>query len=293
MSELAISTDGLVKTYPQARALDGLTLRVPRGSVYGFLGRNGAGKTTTMKILLGLSRATAGAGHVLGFDMRTHLVEILRRTAFVGEGKALYDSLTPAQLVRYNRGFYPDWSDEAAEQYARRFEIPMRTPYAKLSKGNRTKVCLLLALAQNAELLLLDEPTTGLDPVVLDEVLRALIEDHANEGRTIFFSSHLLSEVEQIADWVGILDNGKLLLEARLDDIRSQYRMLIASGNALPLGLSAQVIAARSENGFVRYLLSHGAEDFARQLQQQGATITENTGVSLREVFLALVRKED
>lgn len=293
MSELAISTDGLVKTYPQARALDGLTLRVPRGSVYGFLGRNGAGKTTTMKILLGLSRATAGAGQVLGFDLQTHLAEILRRTAFVGEGKALYGPLTPAQLVRYNRGFYADWSDEAAEQYARRFEIPMRTPYAKLSKGNRTKVCLLLALAQNAELLMLDEPTTGLDPVVLDEVLRALIEDHANEGRTVFFSSHLLSEVEQIADWVGILDNGKLLLEARLDDIRSQYRLLIASGNTLPLGLSAQVIAAHSENGFVRYLLSHGAEDFSRQLQQQGATITENTGVSLRDVFLALVRKED
>ncbi len=293
MSELAISTDGLVKTYPQARALDGLTLRVPRGAVYGFLGRNGAGKTTTMKILLGLSRATAGAGQVLGFDLQTHLAEILRRTAFVGERKALYETLTPAQLVRYNRGFYADWSEEAAERYARRFEIPMRTPYAKLSKGNRTKVCLLLALAQNAELLMLDEPTTGLDPVVLDEVLRALIEDHANEGRTVFFSSHQLSEVEQIADWVGILDNGKLLLEARLDDIRSQYRLLIASGNTLPLGLSAQVIAARSENGFVRYLLSQGAEDFARRLQQQGATITENTGVSLRDVFLALARKED
>jgi len=293
MSEWAISAEGLSKFYPQVRAVDGLNLRVPGGAVYGFLGRNGAGKTTTMKVLLGLAQPTAGTAQVLGLDIRTEQLEILRRVAFVGERKALYDWLTPAELLRVTRSFYPQWSDSAAEKYLRLLEIPANQRFGKLSKGNRTKVCLLLALAQNPELLVLDEPTAGLDPVMVDELLRILIEDHVSEGRTIFFSSHQLGEVEQVADWVGIIDQGKLLLEARLEDIRSEFRAVTVAGNSLPLLRSPEVVSAVRAAQFCKYVVTRDVEAFAAQLRQQGAVIVEISTLNLREIFLELVRKED
>jgi ABC-2 type transport system ATP-binding protein len=274
-------------------AVNGLNLRVPRGSVYGFLGRNGAGKTTTIKMLLGLARPTAGQAHVLGLDSARQRLEILRRVAFVGENKVLYEQLTPAEMLRFVRPFYPGWSEAAAEKCARRLEIPLQQRFGKLSKGNRAKVWLLLALAQGAELLVLDEPTVGLDPFMTDALLKLLSEDAAEGNRTVFFSSHHLAEVEQICDWVGIVDEGRLLLEARLEDIRENYRMVIAAGRDLPQALTAPVVAATRNGQFARYLVSRDGNAFAAGLRAQGAAVTEITPLSLREVFLELVRKEE
>ena len=200
MAEPAIRTDKLVKVYSKLRAVDQLSINVPRGCIYGFLGRNGAGKSTTIRILLGLARPTAGDANVLGFSIRRDPVAILQRTAYVSESKVLYGNITGHELVRFTRGFYPHWSDEAVNKYARAFEVPMDRPFAELSLGNRTKVCLLLALAQNADLLILDEPTSGLDPVGVDEFQRVVVADLASEGRTVLISSHQLSDIERIAD---------------------------------------------------------------------------------------------
>jgi len=203
MNDLAIHTEGLVKSFGKTRAVDGLDLKVPRGSVYGFLGRNGAGKTTTVKTLLGLLRPSAGAAQVLGFDIGRDLIAILERTGFVPENKMLFGTLTPAQIVHFNQGYFPKWSSELVARYADLFEIPMQTPFSKLSLGNKTKVCHLLALCQGADLLILDEPSIGLDPVITDLLLRVLVEDHVSEGKTVFLSSHQLAEVERIADCRG------------------------------------------------------------------------------------------
>src|SRR5271157_4326134 len=293
MSELAIQTDKLEKIYGKLRAVDGLNLNVPRGVVYGFLGRNGAGKSSTIRILLGLARATEGHGTVLGFSIGRELVAILERTAYVSESKTLYGNLTPRELVRFTRGFYPRWSDQAVRKYSQPLEIPMDRPFSKLSQGNRTKVCLLLALSQGADLLILDEPATGLDPVVLDEFLRILVQDVVSEGKTIFISSHQLSDVEQIADWVGLIDHGKLLLEARLDDIKSEFRFVTVAGNALPRIQPPEALLLGSEGSFHKYLVKKDADAFAAHLSRQGATIAEVSPLSLREIFLALVRKEE
>ncbi|MGH9650614.1 MAG: ABC transporter ATP-binding protein, partial [Terriglobales bacterium] len=187
MTDTAISSQGLEKFYPEVRAVDGLNLSVPRGAVYGFLGRNGAGKTTTIKTLLGLARPSGGTAQVLGLDIRRDHLAILARTGFVSETKVLFESLTPAQLIRFNRGYFPKWSDALAERYAGLFEIPMKTTFGKLSLGNRTEVCHLLALCQGADLLIMDEPTAGLDPVMTDLLMQVLIEDHVNQGCTVFF----------------------------------------------------------------------------------------------------------
>jgi ABC-2 type transport system ATP-binding protein len=292
MNDLAIWTEKLVKVYSEVRAVDGLDLNVPRGVAYGFLGRNGAGKTSTIKILLGLMRPTSGRGTVLGFSIGRDQVAILERTAFVSESKTLYGNLTPRELVRFTRGFYPKWSHQAVEKYSRVFEIPMDRPFAKLSQGNRTKVYLLLALSQGADLLVLDEPTMGLDPLVVDELLRALVEDVVGEGHTVFVSSHQLSDVEQIADCVGIIDHGRLLLEARLDDIKSQFRLVTAAGNALPQTKTAEVVSVTADGNFCKYLVKQNADAFAAELRRQGATVTDVSPLGLREIFLELVRKE-
>ncbi len=295
MSEAAIFTEGLSKSFGAQAAVSELSLKIQPGAVYGFLGRNGAGKTTTMRMLLGLVRPTKGSARVLGLDptREAELMRILERVGFVPQRKQLYGWATPAELVRINRGFFPRWSDNAAARLAQRLEIPMKTAFKKLSIGNQSKVALLLALAQEAEVLILDEPTAGLDPVMVDEILRTLIEDHVSQGRTIFVSSHHLGEVEQICDWVGILEEGRLLLESRLEEIRQEFRLVIASGEGLPVAQSSDVVSATSDGRFRRYVVAREAERFAAELRNQGATILEITPLGLRELFLHLVRKED
>lgn len=291
MSGLALEVTGVHKAYRKTRALNGLSLRVPRGSIYGFLGRNGAGKTTTIKIVLGLVRADSGSARVLGLDSRADLTSILERTAVVHESKILYDTWTPRQLARFCRGFYRHWSDEAVARYAQMLEVPMDRPFGKLSKGNRTKVCLLLALAQNAELMILDEPTSGLDPVATDALLGILVEDHAAAGRTVLFSTHQLAEVEQIADWVGIIHEGRMLLEAPLDDVRNDFRLVISAGGALPL--AENVVSICEDGGMQRYVVAREAERFVAGLKQSGAVIASVAPMNLREVFLEIIRKEE
>jgi ABC-2 type transport system ATP-binding protein len=292
MNELAIDSKDLTKTYGSIRAVGGINLSVPRGAIYGFLGRNGAGKTTTIKMLLGLTRPTAGTAKVFGMDVSTECMAILRRTAFVSEKKTLYPSLTASELVRFSRGFYSTWSDSAVEKYARLLEIPMKQRFEKLSNGNQTKVWLLLALSQGADLLILDEPTTALDPVSVDQLLHVLAEDGLDRGCTIFFSSHQLEEVERIAEYAGVIDRGKLLLESRLDDIKSEFRLITAAGNSLPTQTSSQVLSVVTEGNFYRYVVTKEADSFASGLSQNGATITNVATLSLREIFLQLVRKE-
>jgi len=292
MIELAIDTKDLAKTYGDIRAVGGINLTVPHGSIYGFLGRNGAGKTTTIKMLLGLVRPTAGSARVLGMDVRNEHIAILQRTAFVSEKKNLYPRMTPSELVRFSRGFYPTWSDTAVEKYARLFEVPMKQRFEQLSNGNQTKVWLLLALCQGADLLILDEPTNALDPITVDQLLHVLAENAPERGCTIFFSSHQLEEVERIAEYAGFIDHGKLLIEARLDDIKSEFRMITAAGNSLPAQTSSQVLSVDVEKNFYRYVVTRDAEAFAADLSRNGATVASISTLGLREIFLHLIGKE-
>jgi ABC-2 type transport system ATP-binding protein len=292
VNDEAIRTDGLTKIYADALALDRLDLRVPRGAIYGYLGRNGAGKSTTIKILLGLARATSGTAAIFGLGWPRDGLEMLQRTAYVDQQKRLFAKLTGEELVRFNRPLYTRWSDELATRYARQLEVPMHRPFARLSVGNQTKMCLLLALAQNADLLILDEPIAELDPVVVDEFHRILVEDYAAEGRTIFLSSHNLAEVEKISDWVGILHDGRLLLERRLDDLRSGFRRVSVAGRGLPTGADPRILSAVVSEGFTEYVVTSDAGPVAAELRNQGAVVLDVAPMNLEQVFLTLVRKE-
>jgi ABC-2 type transport system ATP-binding protein len=290
MSDLVIETHSLHKQYGSTRAVDGLEMHVPRGSVYGFLGRNGAGKTTTIRLLAGLIQPTGGHARVLDMDPQTERIPVLERTSFVID-KMLLPSMTGNDLVRFNRGFFPRWSDALARKYADALEIPMKQKFRKLSGGNQTKLCLLLALSQGAELVVLDEPTAGLDPIVTDQLLRIIIDDFAGEGRTLLLSSHHLSEVERVADWIGIIDQGKLLLEAQLDDVRTNFRRIRVVGENLRLPVGNEVFRTRTVEGTTEYVLRANAEVFIASLRNQGATVLDVSPMNLHEVFLEVVGK--
>ena len=223
-----IETADLRKDYDGVEAIRGLSLQVPAGSIYGFLGRNGAGKTTTIKVLLGMAGPTGGSARVFGLaaDGQETSVEIRRRTGFVGEDKELYDYMTVEQLIRFTAAFYPRWSADLETRYLRTCELPLDRKVKTLSRGGRTKVALLLALCRGAQLLVLDEPTSGLDPAATEQVLQALVTHVASEEMTVFFSSHQIAEVDQIADHVTIIECGRAVVAGALDDLRESYRRI-------------------------------------------------------------------
>ena len=283
-NELAIETRDLVKRYGSIAAVDGLSLSVPLGAVYALVGRNGSGKTTTIRMLLDLALPDAGKACVLGMDCHAERMRVLERVGYVSD-RPLLGSWTGEQLVRFNRGFYPRWSDELVARYVRVFDIPMKQRFRNLSRGNQTKMWLMLALAQQPDVLILDEPTAGLDPVVTDQLLRVLVEDVAAEGRTVFMSSHHLSEIERIADWVGMIDKGKLLLEAPMEELRARFRRIQVAGVA-EMAMPMAAMRVRRSGASTEYVVRDGAEEFVDALERGGATVIQSSPMNLSEIFL-------
>jgi ABC-type multidrug transport system ATPase subunit len=295
MTTFAIQTHALTKTYGlgtrQIHAVDGLSLNVPEGSIYGLLGRNSSGKTTTIRMAMGLARPTSGEIKVFGLNPARdpERISVLRRVGYVPEDKMLV-ALSARKLLQLNRSFYPGtWSDDLARKIVKRLEIPLDTPYMKLSLGNKTKSALATAIAQRSQLLILDEPTTGLDPVALDELLRLLVEDCTADGRTIFLSSHQLTEIEQIADYIGIMDRGRILLEGPLDEIRASFCCLTVTGASLPTTHSS-ILNTRHEAKATQYVIQRSPDAFIAELTSNGATILASAPLSLNEIFLELCR---
>jgi len=294
----AIETADLRKRYGGHDALRGLTLGVPTGSIFGFLGRNGAGKTTTIKVALGMTRPDGGEARVLGLDAAgaASSVEIRRRTAFVSEDKDLYDHMTVAEMIRFTAPFFPRWSGELEERYLRRFDLPRDRKVSALSRGMRAKLALLLALCRGAELLILDEPTSGLDPAATEEVLQSLIAHVAGEGATIFFSSHQIAEVDQIADHVAIVDKGRVAVAGAMDDLRERYRhvQLVFDGEAPQPALRAPGVERVKRQGRVLTVLSSaGADGIVAEARALNPVSIDVRPVTLKDIFLETVVAED
>jgi len=230
-SGAVIRVDGLVKRYGGQKAVDGLSLEVPEGSVFGLLGENGAGKTTTIQAVLGLIRPTAGRLDVLGLDPSRQGFEVRRRTGYVPEVPALYDWMTVAEIGWFAAAFHPDADGSTAgyrARYAeltRGFDLPPKRKIKALSKGMRAKVSLSLALASDPPLLVLDEPTSGLDVLVRREFLESMV-DLAGAGRTVLLSSHQIGEVERVASHVALLHKGRLILAEPLDELKARTFLL-------------------------------------------------------------------
>ncbi|HKT26292.1 MAG TPA: ABC transporter ATP-binding protein [Terriglobales bacterium] len=295
MDEFVIETHGLRKSFKGQAALAGLNLRVPAGSIFGFLGRNGAGKTTTIKTLMGLLRPDSGDARVFGLTPGDSSSGILirRRVGYVAEDKELYPYMTVAQIIQFTRGFFPRWRDDLKQRYVKLFELPLNRKIPDLSKGNRSKLMLLLAICRGADLLILDEPSDGLDPVAVRDVLRELVALAGSEGITIFFSSHQLDEVEQIADRVCIIDHGTAVVTGSLDDMKTQYqRLRVVFGAQLPTNIRWEDGAdyVHQEGRMIEIFASRNVEGIVQQAQSLPGASVERFPVTLKEIFLETVR---
>jgi ABC-2 type transport system ATP-binding protein len=290
----AIETHGLTKKFGKFAAVRTLDLRVAANRTTGFLGRNGAGKSTTIKMLLGMTHPTSGNATVLGHivtDERANR-EMRRNIAYVGEDKQLYRYMTVEQLIRFTQSFYSDWEQEIHQRLLKKYQLPLDRKVKALSKGMRTKLALLLALSRRSELLILDEPGEGLDPVAIEELLQDLVAAAAN-GTTIFFSSHQISEVERIAEQVCILDEGELVADLSLEDMRKDYRRITLgfSDEPEPRRFSLPGVRKLQISGRQVTLVASGNSDAILEIvRDMGPVSVDVAPIGLREVFLDTVK---
>jgi ABC-2 type transport system ATP-binding protein len=289
MDATAISISGLVKTFGPTRALDGLDLEVRTGEVHGFLGPNGAGKTTTLRILLGLLRADTGHSELLGGDPWRDAVALHRRLAYVPGDVTLWPSLSGGEVIdllgRLRGGLDPKRRVELLE----RFDLDPHKKARTYSKGNRQKVALVAALAADVELLLLDEPTAGLDPL-MEAAFRELVADERHRGRTVLLSSHILAEVEALADRVSIIRGGRIVESGTLAELRHLTRTAVTAELAAPpdgLGGLPGVHDLEVDGTRVRLQVDTGHLDqVLRQLSAVGVRGLVSQPPTLEELFL-------
>ncbi len=290
--EAVISTHHLTKYFNGQKAVDTLDLQVPKGCVYGLLGRNGAGKSTTIKMLLGMLHPDRGSARLFGEDTRTLTPELRSRIAFMAEGHPLINWMTVGGIVNFKRAFYPTWKQSLAEQILAHFEIPLKKKIKHLSRGQRAQVSLALAVAQDPELLILDDPTLGLDTVVRRDFLESLIQIIQRQGRTILFSSHILGDVERVADRIGILVDGVLRVDCPAERFKESLRKVVLEfPGTVPEApvmqgvVSSQRSVERLELVIVGYNGMHRAA-----LDQLGPKRIEEIEMNLEDAFIEYTR---
>ncbi len=292
ISSYAITARGLTKYYQGRPVVHSLDLHIPTGCVYGFLGRNGAGKSTAIKMLTGMVRADFGAATLLDDDAADLSPETRQRVAYIAEGHPLYMSMTIHRLERFMRDFYPTWN---ADQFARiidHFALSRRRLIRKLSLGERAGVSLALAIAPDPELLILDDPTLGLDTAVRREFIESMIQFIQRPGRTVMFSSHQLGDVERVADRIGIIVNGVLRVDCPTDHFKTSICKLILLFESTPrpfpkmLGVMSEVVKGlRVELVIADYSDAH--QNAAQSLDPASIEVVE---MNLEDAFVEYTR---
>jgi ABC-2 type transport system ATP-binding protein len=286
-----IDVRAVTRRFGSKRALDDVTLAVPRGVVFGLVGANGAGKTTLIRHVLGLLRAQVGSVRVFGRDPVLDPVGVLSRIGYLAEENDLPGWMRVDELIRYTQAFYPSWDKHYAEQLRESFGLDPAAKVKNLSKGQRARAGLLVSLAYRPELLVLDEPSSGLDPIVRRDILGAIVRTIADEGRTVLFSSHLLEEVERVSDCVAMLDRGRVVFAGELDHIKDRH-------HRLTLRFDGIRESPPDLNGVLRWE-AHGDDwvaiangelnDFEMAAAALGGEVVERRSLSLDEVFLVQV----
>lgn len=257
-----------------------LTLRVPGGSIYGFLGPNGSGKTTSIRMFMGMLKPDRGTIRVLDKDVPRQMPEILSGIGYVPERPHVYPALTVAEQVRYHASFFRSWDQSRADELLSRMRLDPDRKIGRMSKGETGKLLILLALSQRPELLVLDEPTDGLDPVVRRDVLTAVLDYVSETSATVFISSHLVHELERICDWVGVLDNGSLVAELPMQAFKNGIkRIKVADVATLPDEPPFTILSRDRLNGT-------GAETWiVRGWQEPMRGFFDTAGITLRDVI--------
>lgn len=285
-----IEVRGLSKWFGGEPALREVDLTVPRGVVFALLGENGAGKSTLIRTLMGFETPSAGTARVLGLDPVGQALEIRRRVGYVADAPALYDWMRVSRIGWFASAFYPDGYLARYEQLINQFEVPPHRKIKHLSKGMRAKVALALALANDPELLVLDEPTSGLDPLVRRQFLESMV-DRAAEGETVLLSSHQITEVERVADWIAILHHGRVRVVQPLSELKASVREVVISmreAEIEPPSLAGDVLH-RATRGKQHRLMIRGSDagQLAALEQHPSVLGVQQRSPSLEEIFIA------
>ena len=288
---VVIETHALTKYFGTRKAVDALTMAVPRGSVFAFLGRNGSGKTTTIRMLLGLSGPTRGSSRVLGHDSQSLSPEVRARIGYMSESHSLYDSLTVRQNGEYQSRFYPRWNERIFQAVIGHFRLDPRTKAEQLSRGERAGLALAITLAPEPELLVLDEPAIGLDPVARRSLLESMIYVTRGSNRTIFFSSHLLEDVERVADHLAILDRSILRACCPVETFRShvtQFLLRYAANVVPPATLPGLpgLLQVRRSMGELRLTFAAAGQNTHEALRSLGAVSIEEAPVGFDDALV-------
>lgn len=290
---IAIETNGLGYSPSKEFAIRDLSLKVPTGSLYGFLGPNGCGKTTTIRLLLGLLRPDVGTIRLLGHPVPGELPEALARTGVVPDRPHLHRYLSVGEAIAFHRAFYPSWDAGWAAELSGEFRLLPGQKLSGLSKGEAAKLTLLLALAQTPDLLVLDEPMDGLDPVVRRDVLAALLDYVSRHGATVFVSSHLVHELERFCDWIGVMDRGRLVVELPMPAFRSGNKRIrfTAAQRLEPVGAPFTLLNRDRDSGAVETWVVRGwRPEMSAWFDRTGVSVREVADLDLEDGFVELLR---
>jgi len=269
-------------------ALDQVSLSVPLGGVYGLVGANGAGKTTLIKHVLGLLKAKSGTVRVFAKDPVKDPVGVLGRIGYLSEDRELPEWMRIDELMRYTQAYFPSWDQGYAGELCRTFGLDVSMPVKDLSRGMRAQAGLIAAVAHRPELLVLDEPSSGLDPVVRRDILTAIVRAVAEEGRTVLFSSHLLNEVELMSDHVAMIHNGALVLKGELDAIKGQHhhvRIHFAEAPPRPPELPGALCVEGQGRDWTA-VCNGSMEGILQVVPEMGGTVLDHRNASIEEIFV-------
>lgn len=289
MEQMVVDVSDLSRSFGHKTALDGVSFRASAGQVYGLVGSNGAGKTTLLKHMLGLLRATTGSVRVFGLDPVRDPVGVLGRVGYLSEEHELPEWMQVDELMRYTQAFHPNWDAAYARELIETFALDPAKKIKELSKGKRAQAGLIAAVAHRPELLILDEPSSGLDAVVRRDILDAIVRAVADDGRTVIFSSHLLDEVERMSDHVTLMHQGRVTLSGELDDVRRSYqrsRVHFVEHFDRPPALDTALVM---EGGGRTWSVVHNGslEQFRHSVRARGGEVVESRDATLEEIFLA------
>lgn len=291
MTDAVIETRGLTRYFGTKCAVDALSVQVPRGCVFGFLGRNGSGKTTTIRMLLGLLEPTRGACSILGHDSADLPPEVRARVGYLAEGHHVYGWMRVRECGEFQSRFFERWNSELFRAVTDYFRLDPRARAGSLSRGERAGLCLALTLAPEPELLILDDPALGLDPVARRALLEAMVYVTRRDDRTILFSSHLLGDIERVADRIAVVDQGKLRACCSLESFRERVRRLVVRFPNTPPDvpvLPGLLDGIRSEHEIaVTVVGSEGAIE--THFHDLGAASIEQMPIDLEEAFISYV----
>ncbi|MEW4487998.1 ABC transporter ATP-binding protein [Thalassoglobus sp. JC818] len=288
MTEPVIQIQNVRKSFQNNTVLDGLNLSVTSGETFAFLGRNGVGKTTTIKLMMGLLTPDEGELSLLGVNPVTDPVKLRSMIGYLAEDQTMYDWMRVDEIIRFVAPFYPTWDQKLANEYVKQFELPIRTRIKHLSKGQTVRLGLVLALSHRPELVILDDPALGLDPIMRRDFNRDLVTHLQAEGRTVLYSSHLLYEVEAVADTVAILHEGKIVRVAATEDLRRDVkRITLSSQDLSKVGTQFQVLDGRLLVNEASLVVDNAPK--AVQILDQEGIAYRTSDLNLDEIFEAFV----